>query len=215
MSRSSVRAAAVWALALAAPLLQATNLDLRIQSGGQGSVTVSPGAVVAYSVVGELSDGLSSGLALFSVDLSFSGGALVPASAPGSAPMLSFATPAGLNNPAGFGGTVKGGQLLQVGGGQNTIKSTFAPFPNGTVVTGVAQQGSPITLVSGSLTAPSLPGSYTLTPSGLVANVIHSGATGNPVWKVEPAGSGTLLGLTVNVQSPATERGPSARKAKP
>lgn len=215
MSRSTVRATAFGALALVAPLLQATNLDLRIQSGGQGSVTVSPGAVVPYTVVGELSDGLSAGLALFSVDLSFSGGALTPASVPGAAPMLNFRTPAGLNNPAGFGGTVKGGQLLQVGGGQNTIKNTFAPFPNGTVITGVAQQGSPITLVSGSLTAPSQPGSYTLTASGLVANVIQAGADGNPVWKVEPAGSGTLLGLTVNVQSSATERGPSARKAKP
>ena len=68
-------------LAAAAPAL-ATNLNLSLQSGGSNTVTVLPGANVNYAVVGELSDAASDGLAAFSVDLSFTGGALPAADAP-------------------------------------------------------------------------------------------------------------------------------------
>jgi hypothetical protein len=184
----------------------ATNLNVRVQSGGSSAVTVPPGATVSWAVVGELSDNLSGGLALFSVDLSFSGGPLTQAANPTSAPMLSFTRPAGLTNPAGFGGTVVGGQLRQVGGAQNTIKNTFAPYPLGTVVTGVAAPGSPVTLANGQLTAPVAPGTYTLTPSGLVANVIRQGETGTPFWHVDRANAGTVQSLVVQVSSSATGR---------
>ena len=120
--------------------------------------------------------------------------------------MLSFTRPAGLTNPAGFGGTVVGGQLRQVGGAQNTIKNTFAPYPNGTVVTGVAAAGAPVTLASGQLTAPVAPGTYTLTPSGVVANVIRQGETGTPFWHVDRANAGTVQSLVVQVSSSATGR---------
>ncbi|HET9314104.1 MAG TPA: hypothetical protein VFQ51_00885, partial [Vicinamibacteria bacterium] len=92
------------AMSAAAPAF-ATNLDLRLQSGGISSITVAPGAVVPWTMVGELSDSANEGLALFSVDLTWSGGVLPPAAAPTSNPMLNFARPAGINNPAGFGGT--------------------------------------------------------------------------------------------------------------
>jgi hypothetical protein len=184
----------------------ATNLNVRVQSGGTSAVTVPPGAVVNWTVVGELSDNVNAGLALFSVDLAWTGGPLTQAVNPTSGPMLNFTRPAGLTNPAGFGGTVVSGQLRQVGGAQNTIKNTFAPFPNGTVVTGIAAAGAPVTLANGQLTAPVTPGTYTLSASGLVANVIRQGDTGTPFWHVDKANAGTVQSLVVQVSSSATIR---------
>jgi hypothetical protein len=184
----------------------ATNLNVRVQSGGTSAVTVPPGAVVNWTVVGELSDNVNAGLALFSVDLAWTGGPLTQAVNPTSGPMLNFTRPAGLTNPAGFGGTVVAGQLRQVGGAQNTIKSTFAPYPNGTVVTGIAAAGAPVTLANGQLTAPVTPGTYTLSASGLVANVIRQGDTGTPFWHVDKANAGTNQSLVVQVSTSATIR---------
>jgi hypothetical protein len=190
----------------------ATNLNVRVQSGGSSAVTVPPGAVVNWTVVGELSDNVNAGLALFSVDLAWTGGPLTQAVNPTSGPMLNFTRPAGLtnppgvNNPNGFGGTVVSGTLRQVGGAQNTIKNTLAPFPNGSVVTGIAAAGAPVTLANGQLTAPVTPGTYTLSASGLVANVIRQGDTGNPFWHVDKANAGTVQSLVVQVSSTATIR---------
>ena len=185
-------------LAAAAPAL-ATNLHLIVQSGGSNTVAALPGATVNYAVIGQLSDGASDGLAAFSLNLTFSGGALSPANAPSSAPMTSFNRPAGLTNPAGYGGTVVSGVLVQVGGAQNTIRNVFAPYPNGNVITDVAQIGQPLPLVTGQLTAPLIPVNYTLVPSSVVANVILQGQNGIPFWKVEPAQPGALTPLTVIV----------------
>jgi hypothetical protein len=118
------------------------------------------GAAVNYRVVGVLSDTLNEGLALFGFDLVFDGGALAQATAP--AGMSSFVKTDGITNPAGFGGTtdVPGhvGELVQVGGGQNTIKNTVdnAPFPIGSVVTLLGHVQ--VILAEGSLTAPTAPG---------------------------------------------------------
>jgi hypothetical protein len=192
----------LWACALALLALpaDATDLNLRVESRGRASVTVPAGSVVPYVVIGELSDDLNEGLALFAFDLDFSGGPLTPALAPQSAPLTRFAVPAGINNPQGFGGVATNGRLVQVGGGQNTLNNSFGPYPVGSVATGVALRGAPTALVFGRLQAPQRPGPYTLTPSGLVANVIAQGASGDPVWKVEAAGSGTLVPLTVIVE---------------
>lgn len=190
--------AAGFLLAAAGPAL-ATNLNLSVQSGGSNVVLVLPGTNVAYSVMGVLSDAASDGLAAFSIDLSLSGGPLAPADAPSGPPMVSFNRPAGLTNPAGFGGTPVAGTLVQVGGAQNTIRNVFAPFPNGTVVTGVAQQGQPLALVSGHFIAPTPQGTYTLTPSRIYANVIQPGQNGNPFWRVDKASAGTVTPLTVIV----------------
>ncbi len=201
------------AFVVGAPLLHATNLDVRVRSAGLGNVTVAPGALVNYAVVGELSDALSDGLALFSLDLTWNGaGALAPLATPSSAPLTSFATPAGVNNPQGFGGVPNGSGLRQVGGGQNTLNNSFGPYPVGSVITGVAQLGAPVTLATGQLTAPLTPGSYTLAVARVVANVIVAGATGTPVWRVAPAGSGTLSPLVIQVQS--SMRGRAARRPK-
>jgi hypothetical protein len=199
------RAAAAFAMivAVSASPAFATNLNLRLQSGTSSFITVAPGAPVSWTLVGELSDDANEGLALFSVDLSWSGGPLAPAAAPTASPMLNFARPAGVNNPAGFGGTPDAGMLLQVGGGQNTINSAFAPYPIGTVITGVAWPGQPVALANGQLTAPAQPGFYTLGASNLVANVIRQGETGTPFWRVDKAGTGSMTFLTVQVSAAA------------
>ena len=186
---------------MAAAPAAATNLNLTIQSGGQSTVTVLPGAIVPYDVVGVLSDAASDGLAGFSVDLTFTGGPLAKANEPSSAPMTSFDKPAGLTNPAGFGGTVVAGKLVQVGGAQNTIANVFAPYPNGNVVVDVAQLGQAVTLVSGQLTAPVTNGTYTLSMSAVVVNVIQQGSSGVPFWKVDKGQPGILIPLTVIVSS--------------
>lgn len=188
-------------LVLFAASAQASDLHVQVKSGGQSVVKVSPGATVNYSVLGELSDAANEGLAMFALDLSFTGGPLLQADAPSSGTMTNFAAPLGLNNPAGFGGTVSRGVLRQVGGAQNTINNLLAPMPIGNVLTGVAQPGSPATLVTGSLVAPTTVGSYTLAVGNLFANTIRQGETGFPFWRVEAANPGTVTALTVVVEA--------------
>ena len=60
----------------------ASDLDLRIESGGSTSITVRPGEVISYDVIGELTDNLNQGLALVLLDLSFDGGDLSQANSP-------------------------------------------------------------------------------------------------------------------------------------
>jgi hypothetical protein len=209
----AMRLGAAALLLAAAPALCATNLDVRVRSGGQASVQVAPGASVPWEIVGELSDAASDGLALFSIDLGWDGGTpMAPAVNPAGAPITSFAVPSGVNNPQGFGGVVFAGGVRQIGGGQNTLNNSFGPYPVGSVVTGVAQPGTPATLASSTLAAPVTPGTYTLGVTRVVANVIVSGASGVPVWKVEPAGPGALSSLTIQVVS--SVRTPRARRAR-
>src|SRR5690606_1024893 len=92
------------------------------------------------------------------------------------------------------------GDLLQVGGAMNTIKNFFAPTPSGTVVTDVAAPGSPEVLASGTVDAPATPGTYVLSVSNVVANVIRQGEDGSgPFWVVEAAGVGGIDFLTIQV----------------
>lgn len=188
------------ALSLSAAAL-ATDLNVAVTSGGNASITVAPGATVPWSVTGELADNLSDGLAYFSFDLVLPGAVLSPAAAPAANPMLNFAAPAGLTNPAGFGGTPQAGKLVQIGGAQNTINNLFAPAPSGVVLPNVAQAGSAVLLASGSLIAPSKVGTYQLQLGNLDANVIRQGETGVPFWTVEPAGAGSIANLTIVVSA--------------
>lgn len=193
-------------MALLAPASLASDLNLTVTSAGQRLVTVTPGAPVPWAVVGELSDNSNQGLAMVAFDLSFDGGPLTPAAAPAVQPMLNFALPLGVSNPAGYGGTVVGGVLRQVGGAQNTINNVFAPYPTGNVITGVAAQGSPQQFAAGTLAAPMQVGTYTLSISNVVANAIRTGTTGDPTWAVDACGVGStgslqvvVVGLTANV----------------
>jgi hypothetical protein len=191
--------AAALATFSAAGIAAATDLNINIRSGGLNVVDVPPRATVAYTITGTLSDSASLGLAMFSLDLTYSGGALAQAANPTSDPMQRFASPQGMTNPAGFGGTLSAGKLLQVGGAQNTINNTLAPKPNGMVLTNVAQPSSPAVLAQGTVVAPSAPGVYTLTANHLFANVIRTGETGTPFWHVDACGAGTNQGLTIRV----------------
>lgn len=186
----------------AAPALaSASDLDIRIESGGQTNITVSPGQTISFDVIGELTDASSEGLALFSIDLSLPGATLTPVSTPATAAMMNFAAPLGMTNPAGFGGTQDGAGLKQVGGMQNTFKNSFAPQPSGTVIPGIAQLGSPEVLAQGSFNAPTVSGNYSLSASNVLANVIRAGETGAPTWLCDAAGVGSVAGLDVNVES--------------
>ena len=152
-----------------------------------------------YAVIGELTDILNEGLAAAVFDLSFDGGNLAQADAPAAGDMLHFTNPQGLSNPDGFGGTVVSGDLIQIGGAQNTFNNVFTTELSGAVMTGVAWLGQPENLVTGSLKAPVVPGTYTLSLSNLAANVIKQGETGAVFWAVEEAGVGSIDNLTITV----------------
>ena len=190
----------------AAPALaSASDLDIRIESSGQTSITVSPGQVISFEVIGELTDASNEGLALFSIDLSIPGATLTPVSTPATAAMMNFASPLGMTNPAGFGGTQSGASLKQIGGMQNTLNNSFAPQPSGIVIPGIAQLGSPEVLALGDFSAPTVSGSYHLSATNVLANVIRTGETGAPTWLCDAAGNGTIAGLDVIVESLAQD----------
>ncbi|MCB9915366.1 MAG: hypothetical protein H6828_09475 [Planctomycetes bacterium] len=188
------------AAALLPSLALATDVNLVIKSSGATVVPAAVGQTLDYEVWVELSDAANAGLALCCFDLAFDGGALAQADAASGAAQLNFATPLGLCNPAGYGGTPHLGALLQVGGAQNTIKNVFASSPTGTVMPGLAQPGASLLFATGSVTMPANAGTFHLTPSNLIANVIRQGETGTgSFWAVDAAQPGVLGGLTIVV----------------
>ena len=206
----------------------ATDLNLTCEAEGcdSSTITVGPGCEVNYLIIGELSDDTNRGLAAVVVDLSFDGGALSQANEPTELPMLNFAPSAGLANPDGFGGTIGNGGLLQVGGSQNTIANgqwvcttdddcpgdstcvgelcTAIPgLPLGTLITDVAEPGSPVVLVTGMLTAPAIEGTYTLELTNLAASVVEQGSVGIKFWSTQQAGTGAITNLSITVEEGA------------
>jgi hypothetical protein len=205
----------------------ATDLYLTLaeQSSGATAVTVAPAAEVSYQVLGELGDNLNEGLALVVFDLEYDGGALSPASVPSTPPMASFVPPEGFShNPDGYGGSVQGGRLLQVGGAQNvanhgswsctvdddcpgastcagSLCTVLPGLPTGALVTGVAAPGAPVVIATGTLTAPATAGTYTLSATNLQALVLRQNASGDPFWATEAVTGSTVSGLTINVQA--------------
>ncbi len=201
--RKLVGLTAAFAL-MAVPALGA-NLNIAVQnSDGASSVTVAPGGVVNYQIVGTLSDANNDGLALWGSDLAMSPSVLLSPATPGPS-MGSFVSPQGITNPAGYGGTQSGNNLLQIGGGQNTIKNTIdnAPFPIGAVVEGIAQ--SQVVLATGSVTMPGAAGVYTLALSNVFANEIVDGqiALNGAFFQTVASGVGTVGNLTINVGAAA------------
>ncbi len=197
------RAALLLGLTLGAWPALATELRLTATSNGESRVTVAPGAPVVFEVRGVLGDTANEGLAGFAVDISFSGGPLSPADTPATAPMSHFVAPAGVANPAGYGGTLIDGTLVQVGGLQNVIANTAgnAPVPVGAVVTGVAHTS--LVLVSGSFVAPLTEDTYTLGLSSVAGAVIRQGETGTPSWAIDLVEPGAITDLTVVVSTAA------------
>jgi hypothetical protein len=198
----------VLAAALCGSTAMATNINLRVQGpNGEPTVNVAPGGTVSYRVVAELTDNLNEGLALIGFSLDYTGGAIgQQGNPPNSAPMSNFVIPEGITNPAGYGGTLIGGDLIQCGGAQNTIKNTAdnAAFPIGTVITGIASPGAPAVVLTGSFTKPAGLGDFQLAVFDVFANVITDGETGEVFWATEAAGVGTVTNLTVSGDVPVT-----------
>ncbi len=188
------------ALLSTSPLALATDLDITVQSNGVSSVAVAPGALVPYTVTIELGDALTAGLGGFAFDLVFDGGDLGAAVAPATGPTLAFRSPVGISNPAGFGGTLIDGKLVQVGGAQNTIQNFFAPVPSGAVTFGVAQPGSAVLVLTGTVQAPTEGGSFTLSVENALANGIVAGQSGFPFYSVD-ALDVTTTGLVIDIAS--------------
>lgn len=189
-----------------------TLLHLTIESGGSNAITVAPEGEVHYEITGVLSNDANQGLALVGMTLVFDGGDLPQADEPTGEPtpgcdnpMINFTKPWGITNPAGYGGTIINGDLVQVGGGQNTINNTpgNAPFPIGPVLTGVAQPGGcgPAVLVTGTFPAPEIEGAYTLMAIDVFGNVITEDATGDEYWQVEALGVGNVTPLSIAVSA--------------
>lgn len=191
------RGAAMLLLSASASFAQ-TTLQLDVQDTiGQSIVYVLPGASVDFEIVGELGGDASEGLAMFAFDLSFSGGALTPVVPPAAGPVQEFVAPRGVNNPEGYGGTLRGGVLKQVGGAMNTIANSFAPAPSGIVVTGAGNTG-PEQLATGSLTAPMALGSYEVEVSNVFANALVE-LTPAGFWSVKAAEGVSPSSMTVVV----------------
>ena len=196
-----------------------TSLNVSVESDGSNLITVAPGAEVSYEVVGVLSDDANEGLALVGFNLVFDGGDLPHADIPVGGPtygcdnpMTNFTLPWGITNPdspcppaCGFGGTIMDGNLVQVGGAQNTMNNTpdNVPYPIGPVLTGVARPSGcgPAVLVAGRLIAPDVERVYTLAVTELFANVIREGETGEDFWVTDAAGVGTVTNLVISVAS--------------
>ncbi len=183
--------------------------DLTLTLTTTGSTTVAPSAVVPIEISGLLSDSLNEGLALFGVDMTASGPAAIDLSTAAAISaginMSNFVSPDGLNNPTacggcfGFGGTASGNDLLQIGGGMNTIGNTIgnAPFPIGTVDTGLGQASE--ILATGTITMPATEGVYTISLQSGFANVITLGEVGPTVYATEAAGTVSTVDLIITV----------------
>jgi hypothetical protein len=205
---------AVLVAGLCAAPVSASNLNVTVKSGGSSSVNVGPGATVDFTIEGTLSDNVNEGLALIGFDLHFTGGPLPantvvePAGVISCAnPMAAFVKDQGITNPVGYRGTLIGGDLVQVGGGQNTIKNSVdnpacdpncATFPIGTPLLGVAQPAvcGTAVIASGSLTAPNASGVYHLQVLNGFANVIKDGEVlANAFLATEAAGVSVIANL--------------------
>jgi len=117
---------------------------------GLSFVTAPPGCTIGYTITAETSDALHQGLALLGFDVSFDAGDMIQAVDPLTGVMTAFVKPSGITNPSGYGGTpiaplvcsdalgnctgltvgaacgtgtcaLGSIELVQVGGGQNTI----------------------------------------------------------------------------------------------
>ncbi|MCP4249228.1 MAG: hypothetical protein GY778_19465 [bacterium] len=177
----------------------ATDLTLTIT----GDTETTPGGTISYQITGLLSDSVNEGLALFGFDMEVSGPAAVDLSTATTVlagpAMGPFVADDGLNNPAGFGGTPSGDNLLQVGGGQNTIGNPgpTPPAPTGTVDDSGLGHTSVI-LASGDLTMPTTSGVYTVSVTSGFGNVIRQGEVG-PVYAVDAIGAVTGGSFDVTV----------------
>ncbi|HNO79011.1 MAG TPA: hypothetical protein PKN33_13205 [Phycisphaerae bacterium] len=153
-SKLLVFAASISTVAIAAPV-SADTLELRVVGEG-GTTQVGCGPAVEVNIQGRIQNATDFGLALWSADLTdwpFSGQDITTLvlDSPGG-DIDQFKRNLGLTNPSGYGGTPIDGDLIQIGGGQNTIGNAGPTlFPIGTVVTNIANGSEWVTLATGTI----------------------------------------------------------------
>ena len=153
------------------------TVTLTLESSKNG-MSVPVGTPIDWTISVSVSTGDNDGLALVCCDLTQAAGnpALFDLQ-PGEetsidATMTNFSRPAGISNPGegaattGYIGVQRGTtgamNLTQIGGGQNTFGWPGSSIgTNENVIPNVGQGGSPQVVLSGSLTLPSTPGTYT------------------------------------------------------
>lgn len=176
-------------------------------SAGASDVTISieenPGYIrleefpmeFIFDIKAVLSDDLNEGLAGFSFNLSMefngstvdiNGVAYAIDLSPGVG-MTPFQRNDGLTNPQGFAGTSSGYYLVQIGGWQDTIGNggVVASFPDGPVVTGIAQPSGTgeVVLATVTITLPTDPDSgqvYTFSVEKAYFKDINDGESAAP-----------------------------------
>lgn len=144
---------------------------------------VSPGQLITWEIWVRIASLSSKGLALACIDLvQDSGNPLmfhVPPAAGVPNGMTNFSRPAGITNPdwlftgSGYTGTQRYGNLLQIGGAQNTFGSPLSSGigENDTVVPWLGA-GQEVLLACGAFTAPNVSGRYRFRIENGVANVL-------------------------------------------
>ncbi len=178
----------IFAAMLASPVW-ADTLELRVVGDGDAS-TVAGGGVVNVFIQGRIQNPTDFGLALWGVNLSDTGGSGFDVSgavldSPGG-DIGQFKKNLGLTNPSGYGGTPIAGNMIQIGGGQNTIGNSGPTlFPVGTVATNVANGAAWVDLAVGTIDTTSAVGFLELTLDTGFASTLATDT--GPVFAVNPA----------------------------
>jgi len=175
---------------LLAGTASAADLTLSIERTDCALAFSDTGAVYTFDVKGLLSDVGNRGLAAFGFDLTATKdgapfditGAVVEA----GAGIPTFDDGVGLTNPAGFGGTPIGNDLIQIGGAQNTIDNgpnpPYPAVPTGTPDVTVGLTEVVLATVTVTLGAGDA-GDYVFSVGNGFANVINPDEDG-PVYAV-------------------------------
>lgn len=186
----------------------AVTFDVSVTTTTGGDITkANRGDTVSFQIRGMLdSPSNNEGLAAFSVDLRMTGPDEVNLGSAatvteGDAVMDNFSRNEGYDNM--FGGTPNNNDLVQIGGASNSIDNDpladpFLPFPGDGGIVPLDVGHSEVVLAAGTVIMPMTTGTYTLTVSQVLANVISMGERG-PIFATEMAVAGTITPLTINV----------------
>jgi hypothetical protein len=201
-----------WLLMIAAGFMassaMAANINVKVCRQGQpcdpdsSTPDTAPPGVVDYQIVAKLTNNTDNeGLCLIGLSARYTHGALTTqAVCPNTPPMSSFQIPDGLTNPDGCGGTLIGGELVQIGGATNTIRNTAgnADFPIGTPPLGVAWPASPLVVATGSFTAVAGAGTNQFQLFDVFANTIKDGELLTEAFlETQAAGVGVVTPLNI------------------
>jgi len=176
-----------------------------VQIEATSSTSVVPGGTVHYQITGLLTDDGNLGLAVFGVDLETNTGVAQPQATADTA-MAPFVKNAGLANPLGYGGTPAGDDLLQIGGGQNSIGNDGVgpnpPYPSGVVHEGIAL-GTSVVLAEGVIQAPDVEDTtYTVSLANPFAGALGPDMTSYYVVQAADAVVGANGSFQIHVTPP-------------